>query len=355
MNIFKKLVKNIKEFFLMDKYVTTRRMDEVFRNQKGIILISFFSFLVMSLINWYAKSWVMLSTTISGCVVLLIAYIIAKINKNNVSLVIGILIVYIIIFSAYVIGIGGGNDGFSPLWVLLATYVVLIGINTKLGLLVSVYFAILIFVVYQTPAQSILQYQFSAQFKLRFPYLFLINFALAIYILVNLKRLQYYNFKKQEELEKIYNIDQLTNVYNRNKFIEFSHKYNKKNCRRVACFYIDVNGMHNVNNSKGHEAGDCLLKDIAFELKNDFNNGFIFRMGGDEFLVIVLDTDEKDLKERIELFIEANKKANYAVSTGYSYQEDNVDIDLLVKEADNYMLSNKKKFYELNKNQRIEP
>jgi len=339
----------------MDKYVTTRRMDEVFRNQKGIILISFFSFLVMSLINWYTKSWVMLSTTISGCVVLLIAYIIAKINKNNVSLVIGILIVYIIIFSAYVIGIGGGNDGFSPLWVLLATYVVLIGINTKLGLLVSVYFAILIFVVYQTPAQSILQYQFSAQFKLRFPYLFLINFALAIYILVNLKKLQYYNFKKQEELEKIYNIDQLTNVYNRNKFIEFSHKYNKKNCRRVACFYIDVNGMHNVNNSKGHEAGDCLLKDIAFELKNDFNNGFIFRMGGDEFLVIVLDTDEKDLKERIELFIEANKKANYAVSTGYSYQEDNVDIDLLVKEADNYMLSNKKKFYELNKNQRIEP
>jgi len=355
MNIFEKLLKNIKDFFLMDKYVNTRRKDEIFRNQKGIIIISFFSFLVMSFINWYAKSWIMLSTTVSGCIILLITYIIARINRNNISLVVGILIVYIVIFSAYIIGIGGGNEGFSPLWVLLATYVVLIGIDSKLGLLVSVYFTIFIFIVYQTPAQSILQYKFNADFKLRFPYLFIINFALAIYILVSLRHLQYYNFKKQEELEKIYNIDQLTNVYNRNKFIEFSHKYNKKNCRKVACFYIDVNGMHNVNNSKGHEAGDCLLKDIAYELKNDFSNGTIFRMGGDEFLVIILDADEKELKDRIELFIDANEKANYAVSTGYSYKEDDVDIDSLVKEADNYMLINKKKFYELHKSQRIEP
>src|SRR5574344_471984 len=349
MNIFEKIFRNIKTFFEMDNYVTSHRREEIIKNQRGIALIGFIAFLIMSGVNIYSKSWTMLWTTLAGSVLLLIGYITVKATSKNVALMVIFLIVYVGIFSAYTIGIDGGNDGFAALWVLLGTYVALIGVSVKLGIIASLYFMIFIFIVYQTPCQSILQYDFDPQFKLRFPYLFIINFALAMFIVVSLRRLQYFNFKKQEELEKIYNMDQLTNVYNRSNFVEFAHKYNHKNCRKVACFCIDVNGMHDINNLKGHEAGDAILKDIAYELKNDFAGDYIYRMGGDEFLVVALSAVKEDFLERINLFKEDVNKNNYSLSTGFAYKEDDVDIESLLKEADDLMIKDKENYHKTHK------
>lgn len=345
MNIFQKLFRNVKDFLMIDAYVNKHRKEQVMRNQRGIALLGFIAFMAMSVVNIFEQSWIMLYTTLGGGIIFLVGYLVAKFTNDNKFLMSCLLIVYIGLFSAYTLGINGGNEGFAALWVLLATYVALIGIDFKFGFLASIYFIIFIFVVYQTPAQSILQYNFNTQFRIRFPYLFMINFGLAVFIIVNIQKLQYNIIKKQEELEKIYNMDQLTNVYNRNNFIEFSKKHSINKLQNVGCLYVDLNGLHKINNLKGHEYGDDVLKDLAYSLKNSFAGDNIFRMGGDEFLAITIGTSEEDFNIKIKNFSTQINGFNLSVSKGSAYSKNLNDIESLVKIADKNMLTNKDNYY----------
>lgn len=83
--------------------------------------------------------------------------------------------------------------------------------------------------------------------------------------------------------------DLLTGLKNRNSYEENHPKYPEK-CRfSLTCIYIDANGLHELNNSKGHKAGDEMLCTIADYLKERFYLPDIYRIGGDEFVVFVVD------------------------------------------------------------------
>lgn len=346
MSIFQKLYRNIKNFLQIDSYVAHHHKEEIMRNQRGIALLGVVAFSIMSVVNIFEHSWIMLFTTLGGATIFLVGYIVAKLSHDNRFLIGCLVFVYVGIFSGYVIGIAGGNEGVAPLWVLLATYIALIGVDFKIGFLTSFYFVIFIFIVYQTPAQSILQYNFTNQFKIRFPYLFVINFVLALFVITNIQKLQYNIIKKQEELEKIYNMDQLTNVYNRNNFLDFSKKYTTNKLQNVGCLYADLNGLHDINNTKGHEYGDNVLKDVAYALKISFDRDNIFRMGGDEFLAVSVKTSEEDFNAKIDNFKDQLAKENLSVCIGFTYTKDIANIEEMVKVADKNMLNNKAIFYQ---------
>lgn len=55
--------------------------------------------------------------------------------------------------------------------------------------------------------------------------------------------------------------------------------------KRLACIYIDANGLHEINNARGHLAGDQMLRFIADTLKVSFGEEALYRIGGDEFVV----------------------------------------------------------------------
>ncbi len=60
----------------------------------------------------------------------------------------------------------------------------------------------------------------------------------------------------------------------------------------LALFMIDLNGLKNVNDNKGHEAGDKMICNAAQYIKNVFgSSGRVFRIGGDEFIVFT-ETDK---------------------------------------------------------------
>lgn len=83
--------------------------------------------------------------------------------------------------------------------------------------------------------------------------------------------------------------DLLTGLKNRNSYENNHPKYPDK-CRfSLTCIYIDANGLHELNNSKGHKAGDEMLCTIADFLKERFYLQDIYRIGGDEFVVFVVD------------------------------------------------------------------
>ena len=82
--------------------------------------------------------------------------------------------------------------------------------------------------------------------------------------------------------------DALTNLGNRNRFEKTiqAFEFDKHGCGTLGCIYIDVNGLHEINNHLGHQAGDRMLKTISDIFLEYFDSQDIFRIGGDEFVIL---------------------------------------------------------------------
>ena len=82
---------------------------------------------------------------------------------------------------------------------------------------------------------------------------------------------------------------------------------------------IDLDGLKEVNDTKGHQAGDLLISGFASEIEEEFgkNARLISRMGGDEFLVIIGDTQWNAVDRKLKDF-EENLKGRYMFSYGFA-------------------------------------
>ena len=92
--------------------------------------------------------------------------------------------------------------------------------------------------------------------------------------------------------------DVLTDLRNRNSFEQILES---KNYHPAYCIYIDVNGLHELNNKEGHMAGDEMLKYVARILAEYFEKAHCFRVGGDEFVAFLFHDDDK-FKRQSQLF-----------------------------------------------------
>src|SRR5690606_19643177 len=94
-------------------------------------------------------------------------------------------------------------------------------------------------------------------------------------------------------LERMAYEDSLTGLPNRNEMLRSFEKMSKN--AEIAVLYIDLDQFKNINDTLGHHVGDLLVKEIAdrlLPLLNDFQQ--IYRIGGDEFLVIMENGTEDD-------------------------------------------------------------
>lgn len=148
-------------------------------------------------------------------------------------------------------------------------------------------------------------------------------------------------------------IDSLTNVYNRN-------AYEKDYLRFVSTpmpdnlvfFSIDINGLKEVNDNLGHEAGDELIRGAAVCIQRAFaGSGRIYRVGGDEFVVVIsTDVEGANYKSRLidETFNwKGNKINEISLSIGYVEKRTMPNADFLeIKNAsDQMMYRDKEMFY----------
>lgn len=139
--------------------------------------------------------------------------------------------------------------------------------------------------------------------------------------------------------------DALTGLYNRNKYEEDLPKVQGCYEHSLACVYIDVNGLHELNNTKGHEAGDRMLKTVSRKIRDRFGEEYAYRIGGDEFVVFVPDQPEEVSGRLAEELIGFLKEDGYYISVGIAWEE-NGAVDGLIKTAEKKMYIEKKKFYE---------
>jgi diguanylate cyclase (GGDEF)-like protein len=110
-------------------------------------------------------------------------------------------------------------------------------------------------------------------------------------------------------LERLADEDALTPVANRRAFVRqltrmiaFTHRYGVP----ASVVYFDVNNMKQINDSHGHPAGDAALRHIATVLRENIRGSDIVgRLGGDEFGVILAQTDEAQAHHKAAALAEA--------------------------------------------------
>lgn len=120
----------------------------------------------------------------------------------------------------------------------------------------------------------------------------------------------------EEEIRQISETDVLTGLMNRRGFFlqaEQSFKLARRLALPSALLFFDIDGLKQVNDRFGHDAGDRLIEDVARILRQSFRDSDVLaRLGGDEFAAFTLDATEP---EAIVKRIERNIEKNSALST----------------------------------------
>ena len=158
------------------------------------------------------------------------------------------------------------------------------------------------------------------------------------------------NYQLLQRLEMLSSTDLLTGVMNRNAMNNRVLRLvtgRERAPQTMGIVFADLNGLKTVNDSDGHYAGDCLLKEAAFILKSVFIGCEIYRAGGDEFVVVAMDKDEKWLDECVEkLRRDSSDPDNVSFALGFYYSENAGDIRVAMREADSRMYQDKKRFHD---------
>ena len=140
--------------------------------------------------------------------------------------------------------------------------------------------------------------------------------------------------------------DALTGLYNRNRY-EMDLPHIALECNKgVCCVFIDANGLHELNNDCGHEAGDDMLRRIAKEISNHFNMQYAYRVGGDEFIIFAIDETELQVTQQSQSLTSTLEQEGYHVSAGVAWFPAPVkNLEALVKSAEKRMYTIKDEYY----------
>jgi diguanylate cyclase (GGDEF)-like protein len=152
------------------------------------------------------------------------------------------------------------------------------------------------------------------------------------------------------KLEELANEDTLTGIANRRAFNRIAFAELNRSRRFGSPFsiiYIDIDNFKAVNDSRGHNAGDTLLQKVASALQeNSRNVDTVARMGGDEFAILLPETNAADAKmttERIAKVLsqfETDKYGAVTFSTGIvAFLEPPSSLEEMISIADRVMYS----------------
>lgn len=142
-------------------------------------------------------------------------------------------------------------------------------------------------------------------------------------------------------------IDMLTGVRNRNSYEQNLDIYPSVCKNNLSCIFADLNGLHELNNTKGHEAGDKMLRFVAEKMEEQFGKNNTYRIGGDEFVSFVIDGNTDDIQKKIDMIVESAKERKYYVSVGYDTEFcADMDMGTLINSAEMRMYEAKKQFYQ---------
>lgn len=144
--------------------------------------------------------------------------------------------------------------------------------------------------------------------------------------------------------------DDLTGVYNRNRYLQDLKQFNGK-AVSLGIVYMDINGLKDINDHLGHTYGDKVLSEGASILKKVFDTASIYRIGGDEFVVFLQAVEEQTFLQQVEILKQAIVgSANCKGAIGYIWTPTCQNLSDKITDADEYMYQDKMQYYRKNPN-----
>ena len=136
-----------------------------------------------------------------------------------------------------------------------------------------------------------------------------------------------------EELDFSYSHDTLTGLANRSRYEADLRELPNSGYESVVCTYIDVVGMHEVNEHLGHRSGDTLLCCLANAARKFFATSRVYRIGSDEFVILTPNEPPYSVwstADRMRAFL---KEKDYVISVGIQQTADLRHLDEAVAKA----------------------
>ena len=153
--------------------------------------------------------------------------------------------------------------------------------------------------------------------------------------------------------EKLANTDPLTGSFNRRYLNEFSIEYLriiKRENKNLSLLMVDIDDFKNINDTFGHETGDKVIKQLVSIIKDVVReNDLIVRFGGDEFLILLPNTNlinarlvGQKIADHIDKY-NKDKEFNFTISMGVSmFNKQDNSIEDMISRADNALYEAKK-------------
>ena len=191
-------------------------------------------------------------------------------------------------------------------------------------------------------------------------FILILSLILLFILLTMMKALSERDLAAEKENTKTFrnmaNTDSMTGVRNKHAYSEaealLNQRIRENDIDKFGVIVCDINGLKHVNDTLGHAAGDKLIKDACALICEHFTHGAVYRIGGDEFVIILQEKGYDTMLEELDMInreIEENiKKNEVVISIGYSTltPEDQMVHDVFER-ADQMMYKRKKQLKQM--------
>lgn len=305
---------------------------------------------IMTILNYAKGEYVLGLETGIGAAVIVIIYLYVSKTRHYLAGSTSVALIFLGQFTVFLVS--GSVEGFAALWFCLYPFICLFVFDIKLAVLFSIIGFLTLSSFLWTPLQHILPPVYTRNFLLRFPFLYIGNFTFAL----ALNGFYSYTYNRLLQMNRIFerlsNQDGLTKLANRTYLEQYKKELFQKGENRISAVMLDVDYFKQYNDTYGHLAGDEVLKTIAqliIELLPP-GNSIAVRYGGEEFLVLLPEYDQKAAMKFAQQLLDkihkqqiphAAGKGNVSVSIGVCCRKIATETDFLdlLHQADNAMYS----------------
>jgi len=306
-----------------------------------LALVSFF----MTVVNIFTKEYTLMLSTLIFSVACILNIVLIKREKKVKGLVYSIFVVETIALLAFFL-VSGIPNGFSALWLCLIPSFSLLIFGIKAGTRYSILtFLMLLFFFWFPAGKNLLQYRYTDEFMLRFPFLFAACYMLALFIELIRAQTQKQLLLSEQKYYQLYRHDALTGLYNRYGFnAVVDADYQNPRPEKVGMLILDIDDFKQINDRYGHSNGDIVLKGIAEIIRKAFcEQTHYCRWGGEEFTVYLhCGHNYEESAERLRRYVEEAEfksgdlvmKVTVSVGLCTAKSMESASIAMLVNKAD---------------------
>lgn len=163
--------------------------------------------------------------------------------------------------------------------------------------------------------------------------------VIGYFVAVMLKRRDLTNMLRRQSQR-----DPLTGAFNRNALTRFFSE--DLDVKSLGVVYCDISGLKQINDLYGHTAGDEMILQCYRLIASVMEDGQIYRIGGDEFLVTCPDMTQQDFQCQVDILRQRAVSEEYHIAVGETWTETfPTSFDELLKRADREMYRDKQQYY----------